>query len=84
MPEQIRWYMPYSQMVLGVPLDAWCWATYTCAAPSMMGFVSSPYLHWAVQTQDAWMQISKCSYFSYEWHPSRFHPGCCRECGGPR
>ena len=26
----------------------------------------------------------ECEYCGVEWHPSKFHPGSCGECGGPR
>lgn len=28
--------------------------------------------------------MDRCAYCQSEWFPSRFHPGCCSECGGPR
>lgn len=42
------------------------------------------YNQWMAMTTRAWEDRSRCSYCGAEWHPSRFHPGSCGECGGPR
>lgn len=54
-----------------------------------------PFHYWnarrALLQESPWAKVfpdeggaQACAYCGVEWHPDKFHPGSCGECGGPK